>query len=70
MSFNALTQVGNMRVYTNGSGELFVENVTSGVYLRISEGNNSKSLKFTTSMGILAPTRIGGSIGHEVYIGV
>jgi hypothetical protein len=69
MPFPTLAEIDGVRVFTNGSGELFVENVESGVYLRISKGYNRKSLKFTTQMGILAPTQIGGVIGHEIYIG-
>ena len=53
-----------MRVYTNPSGELFVEDTRSGVSMRINPSHPG-GLEFTT-IGRVEPFRISNTIGWRV----
>ncbi len=54
----------NLKVYTNPSGEVFVEDVQTGVSLRIS-ANRAEGLHFTTG-GRLEPILVTNMIGYRV----
>ena len=55
---------GHLRVYTNPSGELFVEDTRSGVSMRINPSHPS-GLQFTTD-GRVEPIRVTNTIGWRV----
>ncbi len=55
---------GNLRVYTNPSGELFVEDIRSGVNMRINP-SHLNGLTFTTS-GRVEPIQVNNMIGWRV----
>lgn len=52
---------GNLKVFSNGSGEVFVENTNTGVYMRIND--NKKGLEFTAQQDLVTPFSINGLIG-------
>lgn len=55
---------GYLRVYTNPSGELFVEDIPSGVTMRFNS-SRSGGLEFTTD-GRVEPIRVTDMIGWRV----
>ncbi|OGF37029.1 hypothetical protein A2482_02550 [Candidatus Falkowbacteria bacterium RIFOXYC2_FULL_48_21] len=55
---------GYLRVYTNPSGELFVEDVRSGVKMRLNPARPD-GLEFTTN-GRVQPVVVTGTIGWWV----
>ena len=55
---------GYLRVYTNPSGELFVEDTRSGVSMRINP-SHPDGLEFTTD-GRVEPIRVTNMIGWRV----
>ncbi|MDF1497316.1 MAG: hypothetical protein P1P90_04610 [Patescibacteria group bacterium] len=54
----------NLKVYTNPSGEVFIEDVQTGVSLRIC-ANRADGLHFTTC-GRLEPILVTNMIGYRV----
>lgn len=63
--FPILFEDGNKRVYKNPRNEIFVEDVRSGVTMRINSHGHGEGLEFTTD-GRVEPIRIGGMIGWRV----
>ena len=61
--FPILFEDGRVRVYTNQSREIFVENVQSGVTMRINPDGDG--LQFTTQERV-EPTLVHGMIGWRV----
>lgn len=51
-------QVGKLEVYTNGSGEVFVKNISSGVTIRV--GDYGENLQVTAAQFRLSPTDVNG----------
>jgi hypothetical protein len=54
----------NLKVYTNPSGEIFVEDTRTGVTMRINPSHPG-GLEFTTD-GRVEPIRIAGAIGWRI----
>jgi len=54
----------NLRVYSNPSGEVFVEDKRTGVYLRV-QSEREGGLTFTTS-GRMEPVPVNNMIGWRV----
>ena len=57
-----------LKVYTNLSGELFIENTQSGVYMRINSSHRGE-LEFTIQGGRIDPIQINGLIGWWIHRG-
>ena len=64
-SFPIHYERGYLRVYTNPSGELFVEDTRSGVSMRINPSHPDGGLEFTTD-GRVEPIQVNGMIGWRV----
>lgn len=55
----------DLRVFTNPCGELFVEDVRSGVTMRINSFHPGNGIEFTTS-GRVEPVRVSNMIGWSI----
>lgn len=53
-----------MRIYTNPCGEIFVENIASGLTMRFNSGPNG-GLVFTTE-GLVEPIQVSNMIGWRI----
>ena len=58
---------GGIRVYTNSSNEVFVENISSGVLLRIC--THGKDIRALCSKGLMMPCTLNGVRGMDVIAG-
>ena len=63
--FPILFEDGDKRVFKNPANEIFVEDVRSGVTMRINSHGHGEGLQFTT-IGRVEPVTVNGSIGWRV----
>jgi len=64
-SFPILFEDGRVRVYKNPTNEIFVENIRSGVTMRIDSSLYDDGIRFTAD-GRVEPIQINGMIGWRV----
>ncbi len=64
-SFPILFEDGRVRVYKNPTNEIFVENIRSGLTMRISASLYDDGLQFTAD-GRVEPILVNGMIGWRV----
>lgn len=58
-------QRGELRIYTNPAGEVFIENTKAGVTMRLNVHHDG--LQFTAFGHHVDPTRVANAIGWRIH---